>query len=229
MSTCRVCLEEETDSNKFVYPCQCKGDVGKIHEKCLIKWIETSNRSRCEICSHEYQQKEVLACTPGKYCRGCSNISGSHTKTTLSIFCLSIIVLNCVAHNEIILFVSCTTIAMYVSSAMIACKVDIETAMDSLLLSKIAFTIALTITCLLLIINSETNCDSTCFFNFNTTCHSLCPAFYIVNNAMNTVDTNFFYDMLNLSIIVLLRAIVMFPKYNKKVVFKNMKEQNLLV
>ena len=221
MSTCRICLEEETSSNKFVYPCKCKGDVGKIHEKCLIKWIETSKRSSCEICSHEYQQKEVFSLNLKNYCSGCTNITGNHTRTTLTIFCMSLILLNSIISDEITLFLSCTTIAIYISSAIIVYNVDIYTGVDSLFLCKIAFTIALNITFIMLIINSETQCDSTCFYAFNTTCDSLCPAFFIIENTMNNVWNNFIYDIINLSIIILIRAVVIFPKYNKKLVFEN--------
>lgn len=221
MSTCRICLEEEISSNKFVYPCKCKGDVGKIHEKCLIKWIETSKRSSCEICSHEYQQKEVFGFNLKKYCRGCTKIPGNHTKTWSTIFCLSIILLNSIRERDITLFLSCTSIAMYVSSAMIACKVDIQTAIDSLLVSKISFTFALMITFIMKILSSETECDSICLYDFNTTCDSLCPAFFFMENTMNNISNNFFYDIVNFSIIVLIRGLIIFPKYNKKIVFEN--------
>lgn len=229
MSVCRICLEKESRSNKFVYPCKCKGDVGKIHEKCLIKWIETSKRSNCEICSYDYQQEEVFAFNLNKYCSGCTKIQGNHTKTILTIFCLSLIILNTIIEDEIILFLSCTTVAMYVSSVMISYKVDVRTAIDSLLLSKIAFTVALMITFIMIIINSETRCDNTCFFGFNTTCDSLCPAFFLIENTMNNVSKNFFYDIINLFIIVFIRAVLMIPEYNKKIVFKSIQEQQSLL
>ena len=41
---CRICYGEE---GTFVNPCKCKGDTN-VHEKCLIKWIETSGRNSKE-------------------------------------------------------------------------------------------------------------------------------------------------------------------------------------
>ena len=40
---CRICFEEETDSNPFIQPCKCSGTSKYIHLSCLEKW-----RSQCE-------------------------------------------------------------------------------------------------------------------------------------------------------------------------------------
>jgi hypothetical protein len=48
-SICRICLEAETSSNKFVAPCFCTGSVKYIHEECLKTWI-VSQAGDCSIC-----------------------------------------------------------------------------------------------------------------------------------------------------------------------------------
>jgi len=43
---CRYCLET---SGELIHPCKC---TTPVHHKCLVKWLETSNRVDCEICNH---------------------------------------------------------------------------------------------------------------------------------------------------------------------------------
>ena len=62
--TCRICLEE----GDLIQPCNCTGTAAYVHEKCLMKWLNTSNRSDCEICKYEYEyvdvEEEVKVCCP---------------------------------------------------------------------------------------------------------------------------------------------------------------------
>ncbi len=52
---CRICLDIETEANKFVKnSCKCKGSVANIHYNCLQKWIEISGKTKCEICLSYY-------------------------------------------------------------------------------------------------------------------------------------------------------------------------------
>ena len=53
--TCRICLEE----GDLIQPCNCTGTTAYVHEKCLMKWLNTSNRSDCEICKYEYEYVDV--------------------------------------------------------------------------------------------------------------------------------------------------------------------------
>lgn len=229
MSTCRICFEEESLDDKFVRPCKCKGDVANIHEKCLQKWIDSSNRSECEICHHEYQKKEIISCLPKKYCEGCIRIEGNHTKTVIIIFLCSLFVFNAIDPDQMILFISCSSISMYLSAAIIAYKVNLQMALDSMLLSKIASTVSLQIANIILMIDTEMICSKTCLLSFNSSCDSLCPVFMLFENNTNIVSQNFIYDMINLGIVILIRSIVICPKYNRKIVFKNMEEHQSLI
>ena len=50
---CRICyLDEETDSNPLIQPCQCSGSLKYIHLECLRHWIGTRNWTRVENNDH---------------------------------------------------------------------------------------------------------------------------------------------------------------------------------
>ena len=49
---CRYCFEKTAP---LIYPCSCKTPV---HKKCLEKWLEFSNREKCEICQTPFVYKE---------------------------------------------------------------------------------------------------------------------------------------------------------------------------
>ena len=52
---CRICyLEDDTDNNPLIQPCQCSGSMKYIHLDCLKKWIGTRNYlniENSEFCS----------------------------------------------------------------------------------------------------------------------------------------------------------------------------------
>ena len=63
--TCRICLE---DDGILISACRCKGfDHGYTHEECLRKWVETSDRTRCEICNEKYTITERCGCSFSEY------------------------------------------------------------------------------------------------------------------------------------------------------------------
>ena len=64
---CRICLEED---GILISPCGCKGSAGKVHEKCLKKWVAESGSDICEICQEEYARHEVIGCNVENYCSG---------------------------------------------------------------------------------------------------------------------------------------------------------------
>ena len=53
--TCRICLED----GDLIQPCDCKGTSAYVHEKCLLKWLNVSDRTDCEICKFEYDCVDV--------------------------------------------------------------------------------------------------------------------------------------------------------------------------
>lgn len=48
---CRICFEEETVENQFIWPCRCKGTSKHVHNSCLERWrYENMNNPAFEIC-----------------------------------------------------------------------------------------------------------------------------------------------------------------------------------
>ena len=86
--TCRICLDE----GDLISPCLCTGTAAYVHEECLLKWLNTSGRTDCEICKYEYQYEEVeeIKCKPCPYwyCGGRSSVS-LFTVFIISIPCVS--------------------------------------------------------------------------------------------------------------------------------------------
>lgn len=56
---CRICYD--SDPGKMLNsPCNCTGTIGLVHADCLSKWLNTSGRSRCELCSANYRVSRKL-------------------------------------------------------------------------------------------------------------------------------------------------------------------------
>lgn len=53
---CRICYDEISHVN---YYCNCKYDNAYIHKSCLIKWLNISENSKCEICNFPYHIKHA--------------------------------------------------------------------------------------------------------------------------------------------------------------------------
>ena len=72
--TCRICLEE----GDLISPCLCAGTAAFVHEECLIKWLNVSGRTDCEICKYEFKYEEVeeIKCKPCPYwyCAGHNSV-----------------------------------------------------------------------------------------------------------------------------------------------------------
>ena len=56
---CRICFEEETNDNLFIWPCRCKGTSKFVHASCLEKWrnenIERDAFEMCMECRYRYK------------------------------------------------------------------------------------------------------------------------------------------------------------------------------
>src|SRR6056300_910834 len=56
---CRICFEEETPENPFIWPCRCKGTSRYVHESCLDKWryesVGTPAFEICMECRYKYK------------------------------------------------------------------------------------------------------------------------------------------------------------------------------
>jgi len=65
--TCRICYDEDETEN-LLQPCNCSGSTAHVHNECLVKWLNVSNRTDCEICGYEYDvielEERVEVCCP---------------------------------------------------------------------------------------------------------------------------------------------------------------------
>jgi len=59
METCRICFDEE-EAGALLSPCSCAGTSRYVHTACLLSWIETSRRDRCEVCKVPFRLPEEL-------------------------------------------------------------------------------------------------------------------------------------------------------------------------
>jgi hypothetical protein len=48
---CRFCLDtKETKKNSLIEPCDCKGSIQFVHEKCLLRWRRMDPMRNADIC-----------------------------------------------------------------------------------------------------------------------------------------------------------------------------------
>ena len=63
--TCRICLEEEGD---MIQPCNCRGSLANVHPDCLVRWLNISHKTECEICNFKYAYEERQEIPQRVYC-----------------------------------------------------------------------------------------------------------------------------------------------------------------
>ncbi|KAF9214791.1 hypothetical protein BGZ59_002964 [Podila verticillata] len=51
---CRVCRSEGTPEHPLFHPCKCSGSIKHVHQECLLRWLEHSNKKHCELCKHDF-------------------------------------------------------------------------------------------------------------------------------------------------------------------------------
>ncbi|XP_035439140.2 uncharacterized protein LOC118268671 isoform X1 [Spodoptera frugiperda] len=59
---CRICHGGESLSpelGRLISACSCRGTVGRVHVKCLERWLTESGKSRCELCGTRYATRRV--------------------------------------------------------------------------------------------------------------------------------------------------------------------------
>jgi len=42
----------------MISPCMCNGSMKFVHESCLMQWLNTSKRKKCELCNYVIQMHE---------------------------------------------------------------------------------------------------------------------------------------------------------------------------
>lgn len=59
---CRICHGGEglsPEVGRLISACLCRGTVGRVHVKCLERWLTESGKSRCELCGTRYATRRV--------------------------------------------------------------------------------------------------------------------------------------------------------------------------
>ncbi|XP_049870339.1 E3 ubiquitin-protein ligase MARCHF2-like [Pectinophora gossypiella] len=54
---CRICHGGEalsTELGQMISACACRGTVGRVHVKCLERWLTQSGKTQCELCGTRY-------------------------------------------------------------------------------------------------------------------------------------------------------------------------------
>lgn len=55
---CRICQVESDEP--LIQLCNCKGALGFYHYQCLVLWLQTSQRTECELCTYKFTTSTKL-------------------------------------------------------------------------------------------------------------------------------------------------------------------------
>ena len=63
---CRICLESNnSQEDKLIKPCACKGSASTVHEQCIEKWLKLTNSTlkqarnrKCKLCLKSFVLNE---------------------------------------------------------------------------------------------------------------------------------------------------------------------------
>ena len=56
---CRICLQ--SDEQKYISPCVCKGSIEYVHFSCLKKYIDYKFHTNCSICKVKYNNNYLFS------------------------------------------------------------------------------------------------------------------------------------------------------------------------
>ncbi|GAV08109.1 hypothetical protein RvY_17850 [Ramazzottius varieornatus] len=54
---CRICHSEADCDAVLISPCHCSGSLRYVHQKCLQRWIKSSQAKTCELCKYEFRMQ----------------------------------------------------------------------------------------------------------------------------------------------------------------------------
>ncbi|UZJ56324.1 hypothetical protein CBS101457_005644 [Exobasidium rhododendri] len=61
--TCRICRSGPEEDTPLYHPCKCSGSIAKVHQDCLIEWLQHSKKKSCELCNTELRFHKVYSPT----------------------------------------------------------------------------------------------------------------------------------------------------------------------
>jgi len=56
---CKVCRGPSEEEEPLRSPCDCKGSIKFVHQRCLQDWLAHSQSKKCEVCQKEYKFKPI--------------------------------------------------------------------------------------------------------------------------------------------------------------------------
>ncbi|PWN37556.1 uncharacterized protein FA14DRAFT_187648 [Meira miltonrushii] len=59
--TCRICRTGAEEDTPLYHPCKCSGSIAKVHQDCLIEWLQHSKKKSCELCHTELRFHKVYS------------------------------------------------------------------------------------------------------------------------------------------------------------------------
>lgn len=226
---CRICLEEDTP---LISPCACKGSSGYIHERCLTKWIETSDKNKCEICHEEYSKEAVCSFEPAKYCKSlfaCYLRNSNPLTWRLSFTWLgaTLILYSFVPYDMMILMNVCFTFAMCMIAVMMQLQLEEDIQLHDVLFQwKIAFSIPFAVMCILYILTVQEQCEVTCL-SAGKICGGGCPYYGMFRKREMKLNYALYFDILNVMIFVIIRCILLCFTQMRRFRYKTLSEEEM--
>jgi hypothetical protein len=207
---CRICLEEE---GPFVHPCQCKGNCGNVHSKCLSKWIEESRNDHCEICCAKYNKQDVASCNMTRFLRNLFSCNmGDRNQLHLKFCCVLFGVSSVIFWVLPIGYVIIQTALTGLISTLILLWIHMFEEekfkiYNVVVMWKLAYTIPFLINCIIYYLQYQQDCDLGCAF-FHEACDIFCPIMdtYVTKN--KAIDELVYVEVLCFWVVIVIRAIV---------------------
>lgn len=76
MDVCIICRLELCEEGRY---CRCTGELGHVHKRCLMSWVEGLADRKCLFCGHRYSLVE----TREGFWRWCAHTLPFHVKCRL--------------------------------------------------------------------------------------------------------------------------------------------------
>lgn len=220
---CRICLEEK---GPFINPCACKGS-STVHEKCLVRWIEESERNYCEICKQNYTMKEAYSCNCKKTCEQMTKCSVPsvlnmmYRKVFSIIFCMSSMLLIVTQESYTYVSVCISTLLICFYTFMISVKHfgNIMGIYNAALFWKFAFTLPFSISTALIYTSLFDTCHLSCITMENE-CNASCPVYKLYHQKSLYLLSVWLFDFSILFTIFMLRNIMVCYFYMRSLKFQ---------
>lgn len=225
---CRICLE---DTGVLISPCACKGSTAYVHQTCLDTWVHTDStpKTQCEICHHDYYSTESCSFQPSRYCTNCFKCYVKDTQAQLKysckIFGLSLCFLAWTPYDYYLIVSSIITISCALSFLLsVYMRPEmIHEHCNYVVTFKCAFSLALFLVLIVSYYVSETDCEYQCLLE-EQICNSVCSKYNDMLSRTMLLDYTGMIDIVNLALVVTIRGLLLCTVYMRKTSYQNLME-----